>query len=297
MPAGQMVYLGLRTSRATFQALSRLLTGVPGDDPGAQAVRAALDELAKAGPGDTLDAFSLPAAGLKAVRYDDPARAVEATLRMLENLRAGAAFQSGFLKDKPVVKRNAEKYGGFELSSVELDWDLEKMVEGSGPGKELPEEARKQLAAAMKSLLGERLRCWIGTDGKVLLQVTAPDWPAARALLDAYTKGGDGAGADETFRLARKELPGEATLLVLVDPVPYVGALLKIARPLIEANAPLPIRLPEAPARWKPAFAGKSLTLRPERASLDVFFSATAAHALFKAYVETLLKGAPVSEP
>jgi hypothetical protein len=289
LPAGQMIYLGLRANPAVVEALGGLMFGVA-DDKDAAAVREALHELAKAGPQSGLEAFSLPLQGVKVGRFADPVKAAEAQRKLLEGLQAGAAFQSGVVKEKPVIKPRAEKYGGFELTSVEVTWDFDKMVEGAGTGDGLPEEAKKQLAAALQKLLGERLRVWFGTDGKEVIQVTAEDWPAAQKLLDRYTRGEGAIGADESFRQARKELPAESTFIALADPVPYLGAILDLMRPIVAANAPLPISFPAPPPRGKPAFAGKSVTLRPDRASLDVFVSASATHALYKAYVEPLVR-------
>ena len=44
----------------------------------------------------------------------------------------GGSLQGGKLKSKPVIKKSAEKFKDFDLTSVEMAWDLDKMAEQAG---------------------------------------------------------------------------------------------------------------------------------------------------------------------
>src|SRR5262249_39179029 len=157
--------------------------------------------------------------------YADPAKGMDAQLKLIEAMGAGTTFQSGALKEKPKVQPKAEKYKGFELTSVQLTWDFDKMMEQAGGAQQLPEEAKKQMVEMWKKLLGEKMNYWFGTDGKVVVQVIAKDWKAAEKLLDQYFTGKDTVGAVQAFADARKEMPADATMLVLVDLVRYAGTI------------------------------------------------------------------------
>jgi hypothetical protein len=193
------------------------------------------------------------------------------------------------LKEKPVVKKNAQKYRDFELHSVHLVWDLEKMAEASGAGAgALPEEARKQLAEGMKKLMGGEMNLWFGSDGKDVVTVVAKDWPAAEKLLDQYFKGEKKVGDVAAFRDTRKELPAEATVLALFDVVKYAAAVLDFVKPLIGGAMPLPPNFPAAPDKAKPTYMGIAATAVPQRASFDLFLSAPAVHEFYKVFIAPL---------
>jgi hypothetical protein len=192
------------------------------------------------------------------------------------------------LKEKPVIKEKAQKYQNFELTSVQLTWDLDKMIEAQG--KNLPEDARKAMAEGMKKMLGERMNCWIGTDGKSVIQVFGKDWASAEKLLNQYFKGDGTVGSEATFRDARKEMPAEATVLALVDMVKYLGVIIDFAKPLLaQFPAPLPENYPVKPAAGKPGYIGVAVGLQPERGTFDFFISTTAANQVYKSFVAPLI--------
>jgi hypothetical protein len=292
MPAGQTYYSGVQTGPNLYEFVGSLMFGVMPDKESAEAraMRSALDQLMKAGPGSRLDAFNLPPAGLQVYHYQDPARAAEAQLKLVRAMRAGVTFQSAVLKDKPEVKARAQKYGAFELHRVHLVWDVEKMAEQGGGGRALPEKARKQLAEGMKRLLGSEVTTWFGTDGKVFVQVTARDWKAAERLLDDYVKGTKNVGGVAHFREVRRELPAEATFLTVVDVVKYAGAIVDLMKPLLGGVGKMPANFP-GPGTGQPGYAGAAVTLRPDRAAFDFFLSAAATNEFYQAYIKPLRKG------
>ncbi len=295
LPAGQLYYSGIQTGPALYKVLGPFMFGaVAADDPeAAKKMQAATDELMKAGPGARVDGFRLPPTGVQVYHYQDPARAVDGQLKLLQAMEAGATLQSGALKEKPVIKKNARKYRGFELHSVHLVWDLEKMAEASGAGAAaLPDEARKQLAEGMKKLMGSEMNLWFGSDGKANVTVIAKDWPTAEKLLDQYFKGEKKVGDVAAFRQVRKELPGEATVLALFDVVQYAAAVLDFVKPLIGGAMPLPPNFPAAPDKAKPTYMGLAATAVPQRASFDLFLSAPAVHEFYKVFIAPLRAGA-----
>src|SRR5262249_50895037 len=98
MPAGRTVYTGFHVSPKTFETLAPLMLGASSEGEGAKAVKAALDEMVQAKPGDRADAMSVPPAGLSVWNYGDPAKAVEAQLKLLQAMGTGGSLQSGVLK-------------------------------------------------------------------------------------------------------------------------------------------------------------------------------------------------------
>jgi hypothetical protein len=291
LPAGQLYYSGIQTGPALYKVLGPFMFGaMAADDPeGAKKIKAATDELIKAGPGARIDGFKLPPSGVQVYHYQDSAKAVDGQLKLLQALGSGATLQSGMLKSKPVVKKNAQKYRDFELHSVHLEWDLEKMAEASGAGAgALPEEARKQLADGMKKLMGSEMNLWFGSDGKENVTVIARDWPAAEKLLDQYFKGEKKVGDVAAFRDTRKEMPREATVLALFDVVQYAAAVLDFVKPLIGGAMPLPPNFPAAPDKAKPTYMGIAATAVPQRASFDLFLSAPSVHEFYKVFIAPL---------
>ena len=206
MPDGRVYYSAIKTSSAMYKGLGSLMFGVVPDKDSKEAkeVSAALEEMAKAGPGIRMDAYSFPTSGLQVYHFEEPTKAVDAQIKLFKSMGPGGAISSGTLKEKPILKTKAEKYGDFELHSVQFVWDFDKMAEAVAKNGE---EAKKQFIAGMKGIMGEKLTVWFGTDGKSVVQVSAADWPAARKLLDQYTKGTKTIGDVKAFAEGRKEMP------------------------------------------------------------------------------------------
>jgi hypothetical protein len=287
MPADNMFYTGVRISPDLLKGLGALAFGfADAGGPEGKAIREAFEQLAKANPGAQIDASTVPPAGIRVSHFDDPARAVQAQLKLFKTLATGGTFSYGVLKGKPVIQAGAQKYGDFTLNSVHLVWDFDKMAEQSG-GPALPEEAKKQMAEGMKKLLGEKLNVWFGTDGKVVLQVTAKDWAGARRLLDQHFKGGKVIGDVPAFRAVRKELPAEATMLGVIDMVQYLGVLAEFVKPILGNFMPLPPGFPAA-GKGQPTYVGGALALRPQRGSVDFFLSAASVHEFYQRFIKPL---------
>ena len=293
LPSGQLLYFGLESNKWLTSALGNMTFGasVDPDSKEGKALKAALDELLKADPGTLVSGFNIPMQGVQFSHYGDPAKALDSQLKMLSALGSGAAYSGGLLKEKPKVTPKAQKYGDFEFTSVELKWDPEKMSQDIGGGTPLPDEVKKQVAEGLRKLLGEKQTTWIGTDGKVVLQVTASDWAAAEKLLNSHSKGTHTAGSAAAFTDIRKELPAEASAVALIDVVRYVGIILEFAKPILENVMPIPVKLPGAPAKVAPTYSGGAVTLKGRRAGIDLFLSAQTIHGVYQNYVQPVISG------
>src|SRR5208282_2414901 len=224
MPTGSLMYMATHLGARTFREFLPMLYGLYGDkdDKESKDIRAALVALADAEPRSRYDAWSIPIEGLQVAHFADPAKAVAAQLKVFESLQPGSQFSQGMIKDKK-VQANAKKYAGFELNRVAITWDLEKMAEKSGAA--LPPEVRKKMVEGMKAMMGDGVQSWFGTDGKVMLTVSAKDWEKASQIIDQYREGKDTVGDHQAFKAARRELPRESTAIALIDMPRYARVL------------------------------------------------------------------------
>jgi hypothetical protein len=285
LPAGRSYYSGMKTSMALYKGLGSMMVNVPlGKADESKAVVAALDELVKAGPTLRLDGFSFPMAGLQVYHYDDPAKAVAAQVKMYKALAKGDPDALGF-KEKPVLKMDAEKYGDFKLHSFQVALDYDKMAEALARGGD---DVKKKFIDGMKGFLGDKTRTWFGTDGKTMVQINAASWDEARKLLDRYSKSKDGAGDDKAYREARKELPARASFLGLIDAVQLFGSIWEEFKPLLGGRTPP--GFPNLPGKGTTSYVGLAVTFQPQRASFDLFITASAAQEVYKALVKPLMQ-------
>src|SRR5262249_45733780 len=144
------------------------------DNKPSKELKDAMEQLAEASPQALLMTQNMPAfsvQGLTVQSYRDPVKAAEASLKLFQAMKSGGNFQSAPLKDKPEVKASAQTHRGFKLHYVRMTWDLEKMAEKTPGGKDMVD--------AIKKLIGEGIQSWFGTDGNVVVTVTAKDWDTA----------------------------------------------------------------------------------------------------------------------
>jgi hypothetical protein len=292
LPGGSMLYSSMSYTPAVMKAFGSLAYGfVDPDGKEGKAIKKLLDEQAGANPRSmAYVATHFPSAGLGVTKYDNPAKAVDAQLKLFKELKEGDAF-GGVLKSAPVVKEDAQKHAGFTLASVGMKWDLEKTVEKQSAA--LNEDQKKALMEYMKATLGEGSNMWLGTDGKVVVQVTAKDWDEARLLLDRYVKGEQAVGSTQAYKDAVKQLPAENSMLMLADVPQVAEGVVKAISGMLRSSG-LPLNIPpgfETPdIKAKTSFAGLAVTLEPGRASVDVWLPATSINDVYKMYVEKLLK-------
>ncbi len=270
LPAGQMAYSVARFDPSLGKVLQQLMMGLMVDPESEQGktIQKALDQLAQAGPRCLLQAQNLRSEGIQVGQYSDPAKAVQAVQALFQALREGGSFSNIALKTAD-VKAGTQKHRDFVLHQAQLVWDFEKMAEAQPGGKDLAE--------AMKKILGESLTIWFGTNGKIYVQVSARDWAGAQKYLDAYLDGQATVGKEQAFQEARKQLPAQATMLALYD-VPQMAQLTSdMLYTIFKSTGLGNVGEPPAVAKGKLSFGGGVVTLQSENASFDLWIPASAA--------------------
>jgi len=281
LPAGQAFYTAQTPQLLKLLGAAALTAGVDPDSKEGKKLKRAVELLLEAGPGERLDAISLPLAGVQVCPFKDAIQAVEAEKRILEAIEIGSTFQAAPLKAKPVLKSNARKFQAFDLNEVQLEWDLDKLVNTPG----LNDDMKKAMKEGFVKMLGDKTTLWFGTDGKSFLQVIARDWDSANALLESYYKG-EGVGEEMNFKALRKELPAESTMLGIFDPVKYGTAVADLVKPTLADKLPIPIPANFPAARkGKPSYVGVSVSLQAHRVSTDMIITSQAIQDCFRCFV------------
>jgi hypothetical protein len=289
LPAGDVFYAGMVIGPSLTKLFTSIMAAMASDPnaKGGKAMVEAYEAWAKAGPTEVLSAVTYPTAGVSVTKADDPAKLMEASVKVLTVMGEEGAFPNVYFKDKPEIKPNAQKYHDISFTSIHMVWDLDKMLSASSA--QLPEAARKQMTEAMKKMMGEEMNAWIGADGKSVIQVTAKDWDSAQKVLDQYFKGEGGAGDDKSFAAVRKALPEQASVVALIDVVQAVGDILDFVKPILDASgAPVPNKFPK-PIKGKPGFIGFAITLEPDRCGCDLSVASDAVKQIYQGYISPLL--------
>jgi hypothetical protein len=288
-PAGQLGYAGIQLTPDLVEMFLTLVNAASSDESkSAKATVTALKDMAAAGPEAMTADFGIPMKGLQVWNYKDPAKASEAALKMVQSLDAGGNFQNMALKEKPKTQADAKTYRDFKLHEASFVWDFEKAAQAMPQGG-------KEAAEAMKKMLGESMKCWFGTDGKVFVQVSAADWEAAQKLLDDYLDNKDTVGQMPPFQEARKRLPAQATAMLLLDLPQYLQVFSTVAAPMLKGQG-LPIDIPELKAQKGRGYVGVSMTLEPEMGSSEVWLPAATVREVRKMLKPVLPTGGEEQE-
>ncbi len=276
LPAGQMTYMAVRAEPALTRAFAPFLLGVSGDPAGEQGKRMqkVLDLFEQAGSESMLQTSSLMAHGISVSRYKDPAKATAGQLELFQALTASGSYSSMQLK-KASVKPDAQKHRGFTLHHAELVVDFEKMAEAQAAGG-------KELAEAMKKIVGDSIQVWFGTDGKLLAQVTAKDWAEAQKLLDSYLDGKVPVGNDKAFQETRKQLPTQTNVLMLYDVPQFMESMRFMFGVMFKALGQGEIKVEPPKEKSKPTYLGVAITLKDEFIGLDVWIPGSTAREVQK---------------
>jgi hypothetical protein len=287
LPTGYMTYTAAYLGPELNKAFEAFLRGVyAGEDTNqGKKVKEAFEQLNAAGPGVLRTASGVPATGISVMDYKDPAKAEDAQFKLFQVLQSGETFGNVPLKEKPVVQRDAQTHRGFKLHMVSLKWDFEKMAERTP-------QLGKEMAEAMKTMMGEGMNIWFGTDGKTTLSVTAKDWPAAQKALDRYLDGKETVGKQAPFQEARKQLPAEASLTTLVDAPQYTQVMAEFVGPLLKAQG-LPITIPPLKAPVGKSYFSMAVVLRPETAGFEFWLPVTAVAEIRK-MIEPIIHGSGI---
>jgi hypothetical protein len=155
----------------------------------------------------------------------------------------------------------------------------------------LPAEFQTKMVEGMKKLMGEGSKVWFGTDGKKgFVSINADDWESAQQLLDNYLDKKGTVGEEKAYAEARKHLPVEATLISLVDVPAYAAIMTDYAQNLLGGILPIPAGALTPAVKGKTSFLGFSVTLQPERGSVDFWLPASAVSELYKMYGDAAMK-------
>jgi len=248
------------------------------DEKGAERIAKLQSELAAAAPQGEFSASSTPDRSLSVTAYKDAPRAVDATVKLFEGLGGSGKFSSLVLKEKPKITAKAATHRDFTFTEIQMSFDFAATVEA------LPEPAREVALAQFKRVMNEKSTFWIGTDGKVLANITAKNWDAAKQLLDEYLDGKSGIAADAGFQVARKNLPAEASLVYLLETGQVVTLLVEQAKAVGQAipGGAFPQIGSVKPVKGDATYIGFALVLKPQVASVDLFVPGTAMNVATK---------------
>jgi hypothetical protein len=288
LPSGLMTYSASRIAGELLKTLAPAMFGAMGEGDSKAQIDKAVKQLIAAGSSGSYSAANVPPAGIQVQSFDDPAKAVAAMLAIFRAMGDGGTWQNAYVKGKPEIKENAEEVGGFKLTAVHLVWDLEKFADAIPGGGDAAKDA-------MKKMLGEDMHLWTGTDGKRVVTVTAKNWDAARAQLEAFLSGKSTLANEPAYSATRSQLPHETSILTLADAGRVTQVVGNYMLALLKAvPAPLPFNLPDSikPVQTKTSYLGFAVTLRPETAGVDVFLPVTAAQEIRKIVMPLFLGGA-----
>jgi len=283
MPAGMTNYTASSLGDTMMKAMAPLMYGASASDEGKKAMDAAIDQLIAAGQKLALSATNVPPAGISVTTFQDPAKAAKAQLQIYRALGEGATFQNAAIKGKPEVKENAESYKGFKFDYARIVFDLDKLAEAVPGGGE-------DVKKAMKRLLGEDIKTWFGTDGKRHVTLVAKDWSAAKEQLDTYLTASGTLGTESAYAATRKQMPAEATALMIADAGKLTQAMADYMLAIFKAIPGIPFNLPAEvkPVATNTSYIGFAVTFHAEHGGFDLFLPAKAVQEIRKVVLPLL---------
>lgn len=281
LPAGQALYTASRFGpevMAIARKLNREFVAADGDDRSA----ANIDRLAGLMAGGKVSAGGIGDGGPSVTVFEppDPAKLVEAQLKVYRSLGDGASYLNVRLKGRPSVQEGDQKFQGFTLHRAGLALDFEATA-ANVPDANL----REATVQSMKRLVAEKPTVWFGTDGRRYVQVGGKDWDAARTLLADHLAGNNPVARDEAFNRTRGQLPAEATMIAVADSARAVSTFGRYAKGVMDALPGFPgADLPEfaPPPDAPPAYIGVALVLKPASAEFAVAVPVAAMKAARK---------------
>jgi hypothetical protein len=277
MPKGLTIYGGSRFGKKigdSFRGFAQQFAAPDGQDAAEARIVKQLEALGAAGAGAEYTGGTGPDAMLTVTEYKNAKKAAAALVGVYQAVPEGGKVQGVIVKDRPRVTDAAVEHKGFTFAEVKLSFDFAATVEA------LPEPAREATMANMKRLVKERMTLWVGTDGKVVATIAAADWRTAAQMLDEYTDGKAGIGADAGFKLARANLPADATAVYLAETGTTLAAMAEQAKAAMAAAPGGGRGGPRIgalrPVDGDPTYLGFALTMKPQAVGIDIFLPGTA---------------------
>jgi hypothetical protein len=269
LPRGLTIYGGSKFGKKisdTFRGFTQQFGAPDGQDAADAKISKLLDQLSAAGAGVDVSGGTGADATISVTQYKSAKQAAAALVGVYQAVPAGGKIMGIVAKEKTRVTEAAQTHRGFTFAEVKLSLDFAATVES------LPENVRESTLANLRRFARERMTYWIGSDGKAVATLTAPDWAAASKLLDAYLDGSDGTGSDAGFKTARSNLPAEANTIYLAETSQMLTMLMEQAKAAMSA---VPGGGPQIgklrPVQGPPTYVGFALTLKPQTDAVDVF--------------------------
>jgi hypothetical protein len=292
LPAGFTTFsacdFGPQAYKAFHPILKSLAAGPETEEgkPQDKTIKEAMDDLLAARPRRYVSASNMSGGtGFQVWEFADPAKGLAAQLKLMKALKKGGEYQFTSIKDEPVVKADAETYRDARFHYASLKWDLDKMAENTPGGEEM--------VKILKKMFGERMNLWFGLVDQRYVQVAAPDWKAAKKVLDDYFDKKNVIGGDKHkgFAQARANLPREATFVYLTQ----AGSLASFCGELIYGivkGQGLPFNLSppgKLSKKIQPSYLGVAMTLQAGQARFSVWLPGAAARD-FRTVFEPMFK-------
>ena len=276
LPGGLGQYSGSAFGKKfaeTMRALSPEFAPADDDEKGTEAVEKRQKELLAAGLKTEVSAAGAPDLSLTVSTYADAKKAAAALVGCYEAMAAGGRVYSVVLKDAPKVATNARKHQNFTFAEVRLAFDFDATV------KDLPEGVKETTLAQVKRLVAEKTTLWVGTDGARVVQVRAKDWDAAAGALDKFLDGKKSLGDDAGYKMTRKNLPADASLLMMFETGQTLTMILDMFKAMEAAIPDFPKIGTVKPLKGDPTYVGIAVTLKGDVATANVFVPAPAIAA------------------
>ena len=149
--------------------------------------------------------------GVSLMKVERPENYLAASLAVMKAMKAEKEGEGLMAIYKEVeVTPEAGEHAGYTFTKVVMVFDMEKMaaMSGNNPAAQASTEAM---------LGGDRMTTWMGTNGDLVMTVNAPDWEAAKALIDGTFGGEAGIGSTASYKAVRGRMPEEVTGLMMLS--------------------------------------------------------------------------------
>lgn len=283
LPSGRIMYIASNfdaSKSKTLQALMIEGLAADEDEDASKGIAEAVKELADADRTIDLTMMRTLAEGAEIGEYKDGAKAFAAMMKVFKSLTKTGSVGNVPLKDKPVIKENAETLGDWKFNSIKFSFDFDKAVE------ELPEQLREATKASMMKLAGDKTNVWIGVKGNKVISVTGKDWSDAKAALEEIQKGANPLDQEPSYAVTRKQLPADATMLFMADTSRFIEEAMSMVRDMAAGVPGFPGGgIPDIKApKGKPAYFGAAIVMKNQHVGFDLFVPTTAVQQVRKMF-------------